>query len=39
MEPTIELITECLICKSNNNSYQDNIGNNFRYFFQKRPVS
>ena len=30
---------EYLICKNNNNSYQDNTSGFFRYFFRKRPCT
>lgn len=39
LETTIKLIAGCLVWKSNNNFYQDNLDVSFRFAFQKRPGS
>ena len=38
LELTIKLITECVICKSNDNFYQNDTGVYFLSAFQKRSV-
>lgn len=39
LETTNKLIAGCLVWKSNNNFYQDNLDVSFRFAFQKRPGS